>query len=413
MSKLKHQLNENNSEQKYILTNSEHIRLNHIRQEFYNGNISFNEVLNIHQEWKNQHEYIVIAFLKQDARSYTNTQGKRLYFDFDYYAFKVSKRGNNVYQKRVQKRLLPLTQYIAKNKDKQFFEPESSEIKKTNILMITLTYGIKKCLQCRKHFALRLTRCPHCGSTAWLQVPIPQAWEHIGKDINTFIARLRQQYGNISIHRAIERYKNGYPHVHLIVHFHDHTFPVHRHTNKKGKQVWLIPNKDNQAIENYHHSYVQQEGLYSINGLSYITKYITKKTFQNDKNPTLVACWLYGKQQWSISKDFVPSLIDTLGDAEDKNRLGSFMHNSSKNIFENRKSWFVGLIVIQNPSDFIIFKLEPPPNDLNPEEKYEDHEEWLKVFSIKPYIEKEADNGKKESERDVVSSRLYREERLT
>jgi hypothetical protein len=327
---------------------------------YHDDHIDFDGVLNIHQAWKNQSEYCVIAYPTLGAKQFKNeVTGVYEYRIFDYWAFMVSKRGNKVYQKRVSKRLQPLNELMIRYKGHQFFDGKTRDINKTNVLMVTLTYDTSR-------------------------NNVDYAWKGQGKDFNSFISRLKQRYGKVSVIRSWERYHNGYPHVHAIILFHDHTFRVHKHTSKKsGKTRWLIPNKDNKTISSFHHSYVQQSGVSSLGGIAYTTKYIKKEVFKDKENKTLVACWLYGKQQWSISKDFTKCLHALISESTTvDSRLDLLMHNSSKHFDKGRVIYYVGIKIIPNANKQTLFRLKPPPEKKNIKEFYKTHDNWLKDFSV-------------------------------
>lgn len=367
------------------------IRVNDVRPLYLDGDISFDEVLTVHEKWKNQTEYCILAYPVLGCREVLNERNGRFQsVNHEYWGFMVSKRGNRVYQGRVKKRMRPLVDFMNHNKDKFFFSPKGRGIKKTNVLMVTLTYGKNRCIGCNNHFSESLSRCPVCNSTL---VPVSEfeAWMNQGKDFNNFISQLKQHYGKISVLRSWERYPNGYPHVHAVIVFWDHEFSVRPHISKKsGKKSWIIPDVDNKKISSFHHSFVQQSGVYSFGGIRYVSKYVTKKVFEKDKNPTLVACWLYGKQQWSISRNFIDGLASVIdGPVTIPPRLDSLMHNSIKNYLEGRICYYVGIRIIPNTHDAALIRLKPPPDTCNYaadymdlDNKYEYEEDWISDFHV-------------------------------
>jgi hypothetical protein len=182
------------------LYDSEHKpRLNYARSYFQSFSIDkdldFQELQEFYQEWRDFDEYMVLQ--KQ-----TENQRIKGEVDKETFAVKCSKRGNDVYFWRVGKRLrsfLGLKHY-------SFFDPHSN-IKKWNVLFVTLTYDTKR-------------------ST------IQNAWETIGKDFNKWIRNLRKKYGRVSHLRCWEASKKGYPHIHALLVFHEYEFRVKR---VKGK----------------------------------------------------------------------------------------------------------------------------------------------------------------------------------
>jgi hypothetical protein len=160
--------------------------------------------------------------------------------DRETFAIKCAKRGNDVYWWRV----------------------------------VTLTYDIKK-------------------ST------IREAWETIGEDFNTWIRNLRKKFGRISYLRCWEASRKGYPHIHVVMIFHDYEFNV---TRINGKYRIL----EKEAFEKSYHSFVDVQAIREMKqGIRYVTKYLTKIQNENQKqNLTLALCWLFRKRSYAISGDF-------------------------------------------------------------------------------------------------------------
>lgn len=287
------------------------------------------------------------------------------YHNHTFWGFKASKRGNDVYQGRVWKRLNPLFDFMAHNKGKYFFSPKERCSHSTSVLMVTLTYDTKL-------------------------NTVDYAWRNQGHDFNKFLSRIKQEYGRISVLRSWERYSNGYPHVHAVILFHDHQFDVRKHKNRNGKGwSWIVSGSDNKKISSFHHSYVQQSGVYSFGGIGYVAKYISKKVFEKKGNPTLVSCWLYGKQQWSISRNFIQTLHELLQGSTIPPRLDTYMHNSINSYLDGVISWYVGVKIVPNHGNHRVIRLRAPPGDYNYAgfddnlyKKYENHQSWLESFVV-------------------------------
>jgi hypothetical protein len=334
------------------------ITLENVRYNYRVGILTFEDVVELHHNWKKQNNYIVMKYPKEVL----DTNGNHLYStqENEYYGFFASKRGNRVHRARIAERFEGLYEVTKTLKDEQLFDTKSRGIKKTNILMFTLTYGQNLCLTCGKHISLKSKSCEYCHSNKTYAIPEGEAWNNQGNDYNKFISGLKQAYGKVSLLRSWERYYNGYPHVHLIAIFHTYKFTVRRHTSKKGSQQWIIDDKNNKKISNLHHSWVQQSGVYSMGGVVYVSKYITKEVFQEPKNLTMVACWIYKKQQYSISKDFTETLKIQFK-VENDPRLDSVLHYSNTKPLKKRVGEYIGIKIIPNEGKNFV-KLRPPPN---------------------------------------------------
>lgn len=208
----------------------------------------------------------------------------------EYVGVKCSKRGNDVYSKRVADRMKGISHYIPQ---------ETIDYEKNNfaqILLVTLTYDTKLC-------------------------SFSEAWKSIGIDYNRFRANLEQKYGRISTFRAFESYDNGHPHIHMIVVFNEYKFRVFKSYEEskihpgKLKTVWRIHEKSD--LEPYWHSYIDVRAVdnlcYSIN---YIKKYVTKAShFEGHGKKsvkTLAMCWIFRKKAFYVSGQFKKALSDLI-----------------------------------------------------------------------------------------------------
>lgn len=186
-------------------------------------------------------------------------------------ATKCSKRGNDVYWWRIGNRIKPLHNL----KNQALFNPHSN-IKSSNVLFVTLTYDIKR-------------------ST------IPEAWETEGDDFNKWIRNLRKKFGRISYFRSLEASKRGYPHIHILMIFHDHKFKIS--FSQLQNRIYRIEEKT--EFEKSWHSFVDVQAIRKFReGVKYVTKYLTKtKNYSKTQILTLALCWLFRKRSFAISGD--------------------------------------------------------------------------------------------------------------
>ena len=212
-------------------------------------------------EWRDYNEYMVVQKQSDNLR----IEGE---IDRETIAVKCSKRGNDVYWWRVWKRIKKLYDLKAQT----LFDSHSS-IKLSNVLFATLTYDVK-------------------------QSSISNAWETEGEDFNTWIRNLRKKFGHISYFRSLEASKKGYPHIHILMIFHDYEFKV---AEIRGKYRVL----EKEEFEKSWHSFVDVQAIRKFReGVRYVTKYLTKT--KNDSKTqvlTLALCWLFRKRSFAISGD--------------------------------------------------------------------------------------------------------------
>jgi hypothetical protein len=218
-------------------------------------------------DWRDDDVYLVLQRQSDNLRLLGE-------IDKETIAVKCAKRGNDVYRWRVWKRL----KFLYDLKDRTIFDPHST-IRKTNALFVTLTYNTKL-------------------ST------IQNAWKNIGHDFNNWIRNIRKKYGKISYLRCWESSQRGYPHVHLLMVFHNHQFNVLRIAGK-----YRIPKKDaskKSAFERYWHSFVDVQAVRKLKeGITYVTKYLFKAHAESHTQVlTFALCWLFQKQSFAVSGSF-------------------------------------------------------------------------------------------------------------
>jgi hypothetical protein len=183
-----------------------------------------------------------------------------------------------VYWWRVWKRIKKLYDL----KEQTLFDPHSST-KLSNILFATLTYDVK-------------------------QSRISNAWETEGEDFNKWIRNLRKKFGRISYFRSLEASKRGYPHIHILMIFHDYEFKV---SVIRGKYRVL----EKAEFEKSWHSFVDVQAIRKFReGVRYVTKYLTKtKNESKTQVLTLALCWLFRKRSFAISGDMQEAMEISIG----------------------------------------------------------------------------------------------------
>lgn len=225
------------SELPLIITegDSNKMRLGPVRANLFNTGIDGATLVNYasinYLAWVKQTEYLIMG-LYDPILGYIEFKG-----------VKASKRGNDVYAKRLRERFSE----IMNLPDLHFFDyKDRSGRHKTRAIFTTLEYN-----------ANNLT--------------IGEAWERVGVDYNRLLANLRAKYGDISVVRVWESHKSGYPHIHAIILFNESEFTAFHHNG-----AWRITEK--RDIEGYWpHGFSDIEALCSTRGgLHYIAKYLGK-----------------------------------------------------------------------------------------------------------------------------------------
>ena len=329
------------------------IRRYYVKQAFLNGELSLAEVTELYQQWRDDDEYFL---LEADAPCIENIDiGGDSYFYARYPEYyegakqihhvfkfvKMAKRGNDVYKFLVGERFKPLEDL----KDIVFFD-EDWGVKETRMLFITLTYGQKKCLHCKRHCVRKTFSCPHCGGHRLQIVSPEESWLNIGKEWANFKKNIEKQFGKISCFRTWESTSHSYAHSHAMIIFKEYKFPVFVHVDKEGKKTFRIPDHDKNKISSYWHSNVDIQGVSSTKGaVRELTKYITKDLCSKKGDTTNSMIWLFGKQSYAISHDFMALLCNNLSSVGLKDvQPGDLIKRDMANCHQEGLDWrFVGV----------------------------------------------------------------------
>jgi hypothetical protein len=254
-------------------------RLNYARNYFIGFSIDkdldFQELQEFYQEWRDFDEYIVLQKQTDNLR----IKGEA---DKETIAVKCAKRGNDVYWWRVRKRLRSL--HTLENHT--LFDIRAHD-KFSNVLFATLTYDIRR-------------------ST------VQEAWETVGEEFNKWIRNLRKKFGRISYLRCWEASRKGYPHIHVLMVFHDYPFRIVFSQLKKGRRVYRIAEKE--VFEKSYHSFVDVQAVRKLReGIKYILKYLSKTKYTGQSQTlTLALCWIFKKRSFAVSGDFQEAVYTIL-----------------------------------------------------------------------------------------------------
>jgi hypothetical protein len=231
-----------------------------------------------------------------------------------------AKRGNPVYQARVRKRLGWIQRTV---------KDEDLEGDNTRVLFVSLTYD------------------PSLKS-------LNEAWETVGEDFNRFITALRQKYGKISYLRSWEAHKNGYPHVHVVLIFHEYVFKTWKDFDEKeGRPIFRIFEK--REFEPYWHSFLD---IRAVKNLATVARYVEKRIIRGTEKDfldpqhreegdlTLALCWVFRKRSFSISGNFQETLSDLIRKLHNSNKFEDLQATLDGEILE--VVWiFIGVFTLQ------------------------------------------------------------------
>lgn len=327
------------------------IRGSKVRNQFDVGNIILPDVIDLYEEWMKDDEYLILKGVKDRIQESFDDEGKLLdcndvvLSNTVYRFIKASKRGNDVYQYLVGKKLKPLNDLP----DVTFFKDDWG-VKNTSLLFVTLTYDTKRCDEVT-------------------------AWENIGKDFHLFYTKLRQEYGDFEYFRTWESTKNCYPHAHILIAFKKKSFPVFIHTDKDGHRTFRIPKADKDKIASFWHSNVDVQGVNGTkDAIDELTKYVTKDLCSDKGHKTNAMIWLFGKQSYAITKGFV-SLIKNcfacvteevdVGEPSMDDLINSDMCNCNNDVHDWK---FVGVLrgrQLGFSGSMWVVDVEKPPPKLN------------------------------------------------
>jgi len=240
--------------------------------------LDFKGLRDYYKTWRDLKEFLILYRQESDTRDSKKT-----------IAVKCSKRGNDVYWKRVGNRLRGLKDV----EDVEFFNRKARGSMKSRAVFITLTYDTKLS-------------------------SVQDAWIQEGISWNRWISNLRDKFGEISYIRCFESFVNGYPHIHALLVFKDHAFNVFRQYSKTEKK-YVFRVKEKAVFESSWDSNVDVRACSSLRSASlYITKYLTKGFHEGseealDKNLrglTLAMNWIFRKKSFAVSRDLLDLISD-------------------------------------------------------------------------------------------------------
>jgi len=233
--------------------------------------------------WQSYAEYMLIMGENQQT-------GEKLRL-----AVKCSKRGNDVFAKRLKDRL----GFFKAVKNVKLFTVNKAWAgqAKTNLLWVTLTYDSKRC-------------------------SLNDAWINCMEEYNKFITNLRNKYGRIDVLKFPQPFDDpngeayGYPHYHLLLLFQEASFEVfpRLEQNKAGEWglVYRIQERDEVKAQGKWHSHSDIKALSSVGAtVNYCRKYAQNACYGSSDKAVLTSAilWLYRKQTFSMSAGFRKNFV--------------------------------------------------------------------------------------------------------
>lgn len=268
-------------------------------QQWFENRGSYDLLPSVFESWRDQDEYLVLR--------YTSESEKPLIV-----GVKASKRGNDVYVRRLKQRLRFLRQNFM---GKKFFSITDFAVNnkvETGLLWVTLTWDPKP-------FSIR------------------RSWKtEIGKQWNRFISALRRKYGKILVLRSWESTSRNYPHVHALLMFETsrfHVFP--QYSEKEKRFIFRISEKD--QIASYWNSFSDVQAISSVRqAINYVLKYQMKvhqgagasgsAQVSASSSRTLAFMWLFRKRSFACSRELERKFSDLIRLMRNSNteRVGSW-----------------------------------------------------------------------------------------
>ena len=207
-------------------------------------------------------------------------------------AVKCSKRGNDVFSDRLDRKLGCLQELEGID----LFKLEDFEEKGTmsaNLLWVTLTFNSGLC-------------------------SLNEAWNKIGEMWNLWITNMRNEYGQIFVLKFLEAFPDpegkayGYPHIHAILLFKDHKFKAFPNweKNKRTQEfgwVYRVQERDEIKAQGKWHSNSDIKAINSGRALGGYLRKHCKNTHGGDAPAALVTqslLWLKKKKTFSMSSGF-------------------------------------------------------------------------------------------------------------
>ena len=311
-------------------------------------------LVEVFKYWRDYPEYLIIK-----GENQVTGEKKGL-------AVLCSKRGNEVYGKRFDKRL-----DFLKYGDYEFFKPGDLTVNKkvhSRLLWVTLTFDSKLC-SLDESWRGRESRVFRPGKKGGIQVYQGGVLGRLESrheksclclmcSFNSFITNLRNKYGKISYVAFPQAFPGqngeafGYSHMHLVMLFEEASFEVFPSLEEceDGSFALKYRIKEKYEIEKQgkYHSFIDIQAFRSSRGVyNYARKYAQNVSYGDSYEANLnnALLWLFKKKGFNVSETFRKHYSDLIQDL--RNSKGFFQRNLFGEVFfETFSHWvwsFVGI----------------------------------------------------------------------
>jgi len=247
------------------------VRVKRVREALDFNNPNLDRLRMAYREWVEHSEYLTLEGFLEVGRK--RIERKTVFV-------KASKRGNDVYQNRVIDRLKPLIEASTHSKASKLRGK-----RKGSLVLLTLTYD----------------RAEPSGSMA-------DYWRRDG-DLNRFFAHIRKDYRKIDYVWVEEAHKNGFPHYHILIWFHDKEFVSNPWYSPRQRRFINLINPKGLFNKYWPVGYVDVKGVDNLRStVQYVTKYLIKGLGKNatlNEEKARALCWFYGKRSFGLSRGFL------------------------------------------------------------------------------------------------------------
>ena len=238
------------------------------------------------RSWQGYDEYMLL-------RGEQFKTGKEMFL-----AVKCSKRGNDVYARRLDRKL----GFLDRLTNVKFFHEvdfDKQPYALTNLLWITLTWNSNLC-------------------------SLDEAWKCSYHELHKFKANLEAKYGKIEWLTFIQPFDDekgaayGYPHFHMVVLFKEASFNAFPRLEKhEGKTClrYRIKEKRELEVASRWHSFVDVQALSSLRGAVHYCKKYAKSVCYGDSEKAVLnsaMAWLYRKKSYTLTHGFQEALNDLI-----------------------------------------------------------------------------------------------------
>jgi hypothetical protein len=247
----------------------------------------------------------------------------------EYFAVKCSKRGNDYYNYRLEKKLKFLKSFnVELFTPDDFKEKDELLIGPGCLLWVTLTNNSNRC-------------------------SLDEAWLLIMAEFNEWITKIRQKYGRVWYVSFPQPYPGegaarGYPHMHVLMLFEDACFTVfpHLEEDRAGelKMVYRVKEKDELHENGDWHSFIDVKALRSgLHAYNYTVKYTQNVIMGAEAEKSTLTnaiLWLYRKKSFNLSGQFRRAYSDLInGDLHNSKVFqstfeGDLLPEASKHVVE-------------------------------------------------------------------------------